>query len=119
MGIGEATLYNEKKKHSGLDAPELLWLNQLVEKTQYKQLVANLGLDKQRLPDVLKKVLKSVQRWHAAQVLIDAYRISVRRARRIIGLQRANWAYEAHSRNDTVLRLRVREYGLAQRAPPA
>jgi putative transposase len=46
---------------------------------------------------------------HVAQHLIDAYRISARRACRVIGLQRASWAYKAHGRDDTVLRQRLRE----------
>jgi putative transposase len=50
-----------------------------------------------------------VQRRHAAQHLIDAYRISARRACRVIGLQRASFAYQAHRRDDTVLRQRLRE----------
>jgi putative transposase len=56
-----------------------------------------------------KKVLRPVQRRHAAQHLIDAYRISARRACRVIGLQRASWAYKAHGRDDTVLRQCLRE----------
>lgn len=53
--------------------------------------------------------MKPVQRRHAAQHLIDAYRISARRACRVICLQRASWAYKAHRRDDTVLRQRLRE----------
>ena len=50
-----------------------------------------------------------MQRRHAAQHLIDAYRISARRACRVIGLQRASFAYKARGRDDTVLRQRLRE----------
>ena len=50
-----------------------------------------------------------MQRRHAAQYLIDAYRISARRACRVIGLQRASFAYKACGRDDTVLRQRLRE----------
>jgi putative transposase len=39
-----------------------------------------------------KKVLKPVQRRHAAHHLIDAYRISARRACRVLNLQRASFA---------------------------
>ena len=77
--------------------PELRRLKQLENGSQYlKQLVADLSLDKQMLQDVLKKVLKPVQRRHAAQHLIDAYRISARwvlsghwLAARQLGLQSA------------------------------
>ena len=50
-----------------------------------------------------------MQRRHAAQHLVNAYRISARRACRVIGLQRASWSYQAHSRDDTLLRQRLRE----------
>ena len=48
-------------------------------------------------------------RRHAVQHLIDAYRISARRACRVIGLQRTSWACKAHGRDDTLLRQRLRE----------
>jgi putative transposase len=109
MGISEATYYNGKKKYGGLGVPELRRLKQLEEENQHlKQLVADLSLDKQMLQDVLKKVLKPVQRRHAAHHLLDAYRISARRACRVLRLQRASFAYQAHRRDDTVLRLRLR-----------
>ncbi|AWM33577.1 hypothetical protein DDQ68_12755 [Hymenobacter nivis] len=57
----------------------------------------------------LNNLLKPVQRRHAAQHLIDAYRISARRACRVIGLQRASWSYKAHGQDDTLLRQRLRE----------
>jgi len=50
-----------------------------------------------------------MQRRHAAQHLIDAYRISARRACRVVVLQRSSWCYKAHSRDDMVLRQRLRE----------
>ncbi len=50
-----------------------------------------------------------MQRRHAAHHLLDAYRISARRACRVIGLQRASFAYKARGRDDTVLRRRLRE----------
>ena len=56
MGISEATFYNWKKKYGGLGVTELRRLRQLEEENvQLKKLVADLGLDKQILQDVLKK----------------------------------------------------------------
>jgi putative transposase len=110
MGISEATYYNWKKKYGGLGVHELRRLKQLEEENQHlKQLVADLSLDKQMLQDVLKKSFEARAARHAAQHLIDAYRISACRACRVIGLQRASWAYKAHGRDDTVLRQRLRE----------
>jgi len=56
MGISEATFYNWKKKYGGLEISELRRLKNLEdEHSQLKKLVADLGLDKQLLQDVLKK----------------------------------------------------------------
>ena len=110
MGISEATYYNWKKKYGGLGVPELRRLKQLEKENQHlKQLVADLSLDKQMLQDVLKQRSKARSASHAAQYLIDAYRISARRACRVVVLQRSSWCYKAHRRDDTVLRQRLRE----------
>ncbi len=110
MGISEATHYNWKKKYGGLGVPELRRLRQLEEEIQHlKQLVADLSLDKQMLQDVLKKRFEARAAGHATHYLIDAYRISARRACRVICLQRVSWAYKAHHRDDTVLRQRLHE----------
>lgn len=50
-----------------------------------------------------------MQRRHAARHLLDAYRISARRACQLVGLRRSSWFYRAHGRDDTVLRQRLRE----------
>ena len=56
MGISEATLYNWKKRYSGMTGMELRELKQLQEENkQLKKLVADLSLDKQMLQDVLSK----------------------------------------------------------------
>jgi putative transposase len=110
MGISEATYYNWKKKYGGLGVPELQRIKQLSKENQHlKQLVADLSLDKQLLQDVLKKSSEARAARHAAQHLIGTYRLPARRACRVIGLQRASFAYQAHGRDDTVLRERLRE----------
>ena len=55
---------------------------------------------------MLKKFLKPVQRRHAPPHPIDAYRISARRACRVLRLQRASFAYQPHRRDNTLLRQR-------------
>ncbi|WP_432207223.1 IS3 family transposase [Hymenobacter defluvii] len=107
MGISEATYYNWKKKYGGLGVLELRRLKQLEEENLHlKQLVADLSLDAGRTE---KKVLRPKQRRHAAQHLIDAYRLSTRRACQLVSLQRSSWYYQPHGRDDTVLRQRLRE----------
>jgi putative transposase len=108
MGISEATYYNWKKKYGGLGVPELRRLKQLEEENQHlKQLVADLSLDKQMLQDVLKKSFEA--RAASARGSTPPRRISARQACRVLRLQRASFAYQAHRRDDTVLRLRLRE----------
>lgn len=56
MGISEATFYNWKKKFGGMGVTELRRLRQLEEENQrLKRLVADLGLDKEMLQEVIKK----------------------------------------------------------------
>lgn len=58
MGVSEATFYNWKMKYGGLGVSELHRLKQLEEENhKLRQLVAELGLDKQMLQDILKKKL--------------------------------------------------------------
>jgi putative transposase len=75
MGISEATYYNWKKKYGGLGVPELRRPKQLEEENQhFKQLVADLSLDKQMLQDVLKKSFEA--RAASARGLIPPRRLS-------------------------------------------
>jgi putative transposase len=46
--------------------------------------------------------------------LIDAYRLSTRRACPLVSLQRSSWYYQPHGRDDTVLRQRLRELAQAR-----
>lgn len=58
LGISEAPFYNWKKKSGGLGPSELRRLRQLEEENaKLKRLVADPGLDKAMLQDVLAKKL--------------------------------------------------------------
>ena len=58
MGISEQTLYNWKRKYSGIGVGELRRLKQLEEENRkLKQLVADLSLDKHILQEVVRKKL--------------------------------------------------------------
>lgn len=50
-----------------------------------------------------------MQRRRSAQHLLDTYRISVCRACRVVGLQRARFAYKIRGRDDVTLHQRLRE----------
>jgi len=56
LGVSEQTFYRWKRKFAGLGVAELRRLRQLEEENKkLKQLVADLGLDKRMLQDVLSK----------------------------------------------------------------
>jgi putative transposase len=56
LGVSAQTIYNWKKKYTGLEAPEMRRLRQLEEENaKLKRVVADLTLDKVMLQDVLSK----------------------------------------------------------------
>lgn len=115
MGISQATFFNWKKKYSGLGVSELRRLRQLEEENnQLKKLVADLSLDKQMLQDVIKKAMKPVFRKQAAVWLQDQYRISGRRACRMVSLSSSMYYYRHQPREDAHLRLRIRDIALSR-----
>jgi putative transposase len=58
LGISQATFYAWRKKYGGLGLAELRRLKQLEhENHRLKQLVADLSLDKEMLPEVVRKKL--------------------------------------------------------------
>ena len=58
LGVSEQTIYQWKRRFSGLQAPEIRRLRQLEdENAKLKKVVAELTLDKVMLQDVLSKKL--------------------------------------------------------------
>lgn len=87
MGISEATFYNWKKKYEGLGVSELQRLKQLEEENlKLKQLVDQLDM---------------------------AYRVGIRRACSVIGIQRTSY-YCKSRRDDRVLTARIHEIAAAR-----
>ncbi|GAB5518601.1 MAG: hypothetical protein RhofKO_08520 [Rhodothermales bacterium] len=101
MGISEAAFYNWKKKYGGLGTSELRRLKQLeAENQQLKKLVADLSLDMHMLSAVerravtySKKAVRPARRRELAQHLVDEYRVSTRRACRVVCLARSTYRY--------------------------
>jgi putative transposase len=57
-GISQATYFNWKKKYAGLLPTEMRRLKQLEDENyQIKKIVADLSLDKEMLPDVIRRKL--------------------------------------------------------------
>lgn len=95
-GYFEATFYNWKKKYGGLGVSELRHLKQLEdENARLKRLVADLSLDKQMLQEVVQKTVKPVRKRELANFLIQAYRVSIRRATAVLQLRQATYFYNA------------------------
>ncbi|MEN7431163.1 IS3 family transposase [Chromobacterium sp. TRC.1.1.SA] len=111
MGISEATFYNWKKKSGGLGVSELRRLKQLEEENaRLKRMVTDLSLDKQMLQEVIpKKAVRPARKRELANFLIDAYRVSIRRATAVVQLRQASYFYRPHPRDDRAERQRIRE----------
>ncbi|SUX54324.1 Transposase [Chromobacterium vaccinii] len=109
MGVSEATFYNWKKKYGGLGVSELRRLKQLEEENaRLKRMVADLSLDKQMLQEVIQKAVRPARKRELANFLIDAYRVSIRRATAVIQLRQATYFYRPHPRDDRTERQRIR-----------
>ncbi|MBX9659752.1 MAG: IS3 family transposase [Nitrospiraceae bacterium] len=117
LGISEATYYVWRKKYGQMAVAEVRRLRQLeTENSKLKQLVADLTLDKVILQEVLaKKGLKPTRKRALVRTVTMQFAIGVRRACGLLRLNRASWYYRHHGRDDTAIRMRLRE--LAQARP--
>jgi putative transposase len=108
LGISQATFYNWKKQYAGLGVQELRELRQLREENgRLKRIVADLTLDRQILQEiVLKKAVKPRQKRRLVRWAQEAYRVSERRAIRVIGMRRSSCRYRSHARSQEGLRQR-------------
>lgn len=110
MGISQATFFNWKKKFGGLGVSELRRLRQLEEEnSRFKNLVSDLSLDKQMLQDVIKKAVRPQKKREPVMYLLDAHRVSARRACNALQLVRASRFYRSHRRDYLLLTMRMRE----------
>lgn len=110
LGISAATFFNWKNKSSGAGVSVLKRLRQLEEENhQLKKLVADLSLDKQMLQDVIKKAVKPPYKKEMAIWLVENYRVPTRRACRCVGLSHSMYYYKPQRREETLLRMRMKE----------
>jgi len=56
--------------------------------------------------------LRPAQRRGLAQSLLDDYRVSVRKACLVVMLDRSLWYYKSHRKDDTVIRMRMKEIAM-------
>lgn len=61
------------------------------------------------LQDLIKITVKARQKKELVLFLIDEYRVSIRRACRVISFHCQNWYYRAVRRDDEALRQRIRD----------
>jgi putative transposase len=109
MGISEATFYNWKKKFGGMGVTELRRLRQLEDENQrLKKLLADLGLGKEMLQEVIKKIMRPPQKRETVSWLLEAYRIGLRRGCRLMMQSRTVYHYQ-NRRDDRVITQRIRE----------
>ncbi|KAA5546359.1 IS3 family transposase [Roseiconus nitratireducens] len=111
LGVSQPTFYRWKKKFEGRGVEELRRLKSLEEENKrLKALVADLSLDKQILQDVLfKKALRPARLRAAVEGTRQAYKISERRACKILGLARSTCRYQSTKDEQAALRMRLKD----------
>ncbi|MGI9428543.1 MAG: IS3 family transposase [Bythopirellula sp.] len=111
MGVSEQTFYRWKKKFAGMGVAEVRKLKTLEEENKkLKQLVADLALDKKMLQDVVQgKALRPARRRVVVKRLQAAYKVSERRACRVIGGARSTHRYQSQRDERAELRIRLRD----------
>ncbi|HET6841049.1 MAG TPA: IS3 family transposase, partial [Candidatus Angelobacter sp.] len=116
MGISEQTLYNWKRKYSGIGVGELRRLKQLEEENRkLKQLVADLSLDKHILQEVVrKKPLKPARKRELVEQITQWFEIGSRRACGLVVMNRATFYYRSRAKDRSALRIRLRDLAMSR-----
>src|SRR6516165_9541287 len=111
LGVSEQTFYRWKRKFAGMGVAELRRLRQLEdENRRLKQLVADLTLDRHMLArGDQKKAGKPTQQKPLVDFVRVGFVVSERRACRIIGCDRKTYRYKSRAKDQTALRMRLRE----------
>jgi putative transposase len=115
-GVSQATFYIWKQKYAHLGLNELRQVRQLeAENAQLKRLVADLSLDKHILQEALrKKRLRPTQRRELAGWVHATFHVSCVRACHLAHFSRAAWYRRSQAKDQTALRLRIRELAPAR-----
>jgi len=118
LGVSEATFYARKKKYGHLGATEVRRMRPLEdENLRLKRLVADLTLDKHMLAEArCEKSLRPVRRRELAAWFQNTYGASSVRACRLAQFSRAAWYRRSQARDQSALRLRIRDLAHARPA---
>ena len=116
LGVSDATFYAWKKKFAHLGVSELRRLRQVEEEnSRLKRLVADLSLDKHMLSEALrKKSLRPARRRELAGWFQDTFQVSCLRACRLAQFSRAAWYRRSRAKDQSGLRLRIRDLAHAR-----
>ena len=116
IGVSEASIYVWKKKYGKLGLTEIRELCQLRdENARLKRLVADLTLDKHILGEVIqKKALKPARRRVLAGWIKGRFQASTVRACALARFSRAAFYRRSLAKDQSVLRLRIRELAHAR-----
>jgi len=79
------------------------------ECTHLKKLVADLSLDLKMLQDVIKIAVKPAVKKELVKYMTVAYQVSIKRACAALPTHRSAMYYKPHTRDETLLVLRMRE----------
>ena len=109
--------YRWKKKFGSMGVAEVRRLKQLEDEiAKLKRLVAELSLDKAILQDVLRKDLTPGQRRGLVGYARDAYRVTERRACRVLCASRATIRHVSVKPGQEDLRMRIKKSPRCARA---
>lgn len=115
LGVSDATFSAWKKKYAHLGVSELRRLRQLEEEnSRLKRLVADLSLDKPRLSEALRKSLRPARRRELTAWFQDTFQVSCLRACRLAQFSRAAWYRRSRAKDQSALRLRIRDLAHAR-----
>lgn len=115
LGIAEQTFYTWNKKYAHLGVSELRRLRQLEEEnSRLKRLVADLSLDNTCCRRGWKKSLRPACRRELAGWFQETFQVSCLRACRLAQFGRASWYRRSRAKDQSVLRMRIRDLAHAR-----
>jgi len=107
-GLSSPTFYKWKAKYGGMDVSEARCLKGLEdENAKLKRTPADAMLDNVALKDLLGKMVTPAAHREAVAYLQPTYKMSQRRACRVIGTDRTSVRYQAMRPDDGFLRERL------------
>lgn len=109
-GISQSTYFNWKKKHDGLLPTEIKRLKQLDdENVKLRKLVADLSLDKEMLPDVIRRKLSGLVANELVAETCADWTVSIRRPCRVLEFDTLTYHYKSRRRDQAGIEARIKD----------